>query len=206
MSQRFHPPPTSSSSSSTLHNRDPRHASSALFSTYTGDRSRSTGPGRPSGGSGPSSARASPAAGGGGGGGGGGLYGSGSGSGNGYVGERRSFEEGEGMGTFRAATPNKRGQYSDAVLSSLESQNDDQITVLSGKVQQFKDLTLQIGHEIRSSSALASDINDSFDSTRQRLRGTMGRMLRMAKKTGVGWRVWLGFFAAVVLVFWWVWL
>ena len=49
-------------------------------------------------------------------------------------------------------------------------------------------------------------MNDSFDSTRVRLRGTMNRMLRMAERTGVGWRVWLGFFAAVVLLFWYVWL
>jgi blocked-early-in-transport protein 1 len=49
-------------------------------------------------------------------------------------------------------------------------------------------------------------MNDSFDNTRVRLRGTMNRMLRMAEKTGVGWRVWLGFFAAVGVVFWWVWL
>lgn len=49
-------------------------------------------------------------------------------------------------------------------------------------------------------------MNDNFDSTRARLRGTMKRMIRMAEKTGVGWRVWLGFFAAVGLLFWYVWL
>lgn len=49
-------------------------------------------------------------------------------------------------------------------------------------------------------------MNDSFDSTRQRLRGTMKRMLRMAERTGVGWKVWLAFFAAIILLFWYVWL
>lgn len=34
----------------------------------------------------------------------------------------------------------------------------------------------------------------------------MKRMLRMAERTGVGWRVWVGFFAAVMLLFWYVWL
>jgi len=67
-------------------------------------------------------------------------------------------------------------------------------------------MTLAIGDEIRDSTALAEKMNDSFDSTRARLRGTMTRMLRMAEKTGVGWRVWLGFFAAVILLFWYVWL
>lgn len=49
-------------------------------------------------------------------------------------------------------------------------------------------------------------MNDSFDNTRVRLRGTMTRMLRMAESTGVGWKVWLGFIVAVWLVFAYVWL
>lgn len=49
-------------------------------------------------------------------------------------------------------------------------------------------------------------MNDSFDNTRARLRGTMGRMLRMAEKTGMGWKVWVGFFVAVWVVFGYVWL
>jgi blocked early in transport 1 len=49
-------------------------------------------------------------------------------------------------------------------------------------------------------------MNDSFDNTRVRLKGTMRRMLRMAEKTGVGWKVWLGFFVAVWCLFAWVWL
>ena len=67
-------------------------------------------------------------------------------------------------------------------------------------------ITVAIGDEIRSSSAFADSMNDSFDRTRVRLRGTMNRMLRMAERTGVGWRVWLGFFAVVILLFWYVWL
>lgn len=44
---------------------------------------------------------------------------------------------------YRTATPNSRGQYSDAVLSELESQNDDEIGVLTGKVRMLKDVCLQ---------------------------------------------------------------
>jgi blocked-early-in-transport protein 1 len=33
----------------------------------------------------------------------------------------------------------------------------------------------------------------------------MNRMLRMAERTGVGWRVWLLFFAAVFMLFFYVW-
>lgn len=107
---------------------------------------------------------------------------------------------------YRTATPNSRGQYSDAVLSELESQNDDEIGVLTGKVRMLKDITMAIGTEIRESTSLAESMNDSFDNTRVRLRGTMNRMLRMAEKTGVGWRVWLGFFFVVGVLFWYVWL
>lgn len=67
-------------------------------------------------------------------------------------------------------------------------------------------MTLAIGDEIRSSSALAEKMNDSFDSTRLRLRGTMNRMLVMAERTGVGWKVWLLFFMAVGGLFGWVWI
>lgn len=107
---------------------------------------------------------------------------------------------------FRPATPNSRGQYSNAVLDELESQNDAQVDGILGKVRVLKDMTVAIGDEIRDSSALAEKMNDSFDRTRLRLRGTMNRMMVMAERTGVGWKVWLGFFAAVILLFWYVWL
>ncbi|KAH8712187.1 hypothetical protein GQ44DRAFT_713745 [Phaeosphaeriaceae sp. PMI808] len=113
-----------------------------------------------------------------------------------------------GPGTpFRSATPNSRGQYSASVLDELESQNENEhVGVLTNKVKQLKDLTHLIGDEIRDSTALAEKMNDQFENSRNRLRGTMNRMLKMAEKTGVGWKAWLGFFAAVILLFWWVWL
>ena len=63
-----------------------------------------------------------------------------------------------------------------------------------------------MGDEIRDSTNLANSMNDTFDSTAIRLKSTMNRMLRMAEKTGISWKVWLGFFAAVILLFWYVWL
>ena len=102
--------------------------------------------------------------------------------------------------------PLRRGQYSDAVLSHLESQNDKELDGISGKVKMLKDLSVAIGDEIKSSTSLAETMNDSFDNTRVRLRGTMNRMLRMAEKTGVSWKVWLLFFCAVWTIFVYVWL
>ncbi|MCJ1276216.1 protein transport protein bet1 [Puttea exsequens] len=164
---------------STLHQRDPR---SALFDSYTGDRNRTSS--------------ASPV-------GGYGYHSGASGSGLGMDGNAGM---GQVNGGFRAATPNSRGQYSDATLSSLEDQNDSQITTISAKVRALKDITVAIGDEIRSSSSLTDTMNEGFDNTRIRLKGTMNRMLRMAEKTGVGWRVWVGFFVAVWVLFAWVWL
>ncbi|RAH64270.1 SNARE domain- containing protein [Aspergillus aculeatinus CBS 121060] len=162
---------------STLHQRDPR-ASSSLFDSYGGDsRPASRSPGRIGG------------------------YGYG-----GYT-----PPAGEGLGTggptggYRTATPNKKGHYSDAVLDHLESQNDAEVEGISAKVKMLKDLTVAIGDEIRDTSAI-SDLNNTFENTRVRLRGNMTRMLRMAERTGVGWRVWLAFFLAVFLLFAYVWI
>ncbi|USP80863.1 hypothetical protein yc1106_08137 [Curvularia clavata] len=132
----------------------------------------------------------------------GGGYGVGGGAGAGYG----LNGAGAGESVYRSATPNSRGQYSAAVLDELESQNDEHVGVLTSKVKMLKDLTHLIGDEIRDSTALAEKMNDQFESSSLKLKGTMNRMLRMAEKTGVGWKAWLGFFAAVVLVFWWVWL
>ncbi|EXJ92001.1 hypothetical protein A1O3_00551 [Capronia epimyces CBS 606.96] len=113
----------------------------------------------------------------------------------------------ESTHSFRSATPNSKGQYSTSVLEELESQNEvTATTVLSQKVSQLKSLTIAIGDEIRDSSALASQINDSFENTGVRLRGTMRRMLRMAERTGVGWKAWVLFFIAVWAIFAYVWL
>lgn len=104
--------------------------------------------------------------------------------------------------------PTSNGTYtSTAVLDHLEAQNENaQTNILSSKVSQLKQLSMAIGDEIRDSSSLAASINDSFENTSVRLKGTMRRMLRMAERTGVGWKVWLGFFAAVWLIFVYVWL
>ncbi|GJN74142.1 SNARE domain-containing protein [Purpureocillium lilacinum] len=178
MAQRF--------GASSLHQRDSR---SALFEGYTGDPSKTR-----------RTTTASPAA-----------NGYGYGYGYGYSGNGGGGADGVGGGSrpgsgFRPATPNRRGQYSDAVLNELESQNDAQVAGILGKVKTLKDMTVAIGDEIRESSALAEKMNNSFDSTRVRLRGTMNRMLIMAERTGVGWRVWLLFFAAVAMLFFYVWL
>ncbi|KAJ5196446.1 hypothetical protein N7449_006925 [Penicillium cf. viridicatum] len=159
--------------------RDPRAASS-LFDQYGGDsRQASRSPAQQPGGYG-YGGYSSPAP-------------------NGYA------SSGAAGAGYQSASPDKKGHYSDAVLSSLESQNDAEVEGISAKVKMLKDITIAIGDEIRDTTHL-TDLNDSFDNTRVRLRGNMNRMLRMAESTGVGWRVWLGFFFAVFLLFFYVWI
>ena len=52
-----------------------------------------------------------------------------------------SSSNGSTAGGYRSATPNSKGQYSDAVLSELESQNDEQMAGLGGKVKMLKDVS-----------------------------------------------------------------
>lgn len=74
------------------------------------------------------------------------------------------------------------------------------------KVGILKSMSVAMGDEIRDSTAMMEKMNDTFDNTRLRVRGTMNRMMIMADRTGVGWRVWLGFFAAIIVIFLYVWL
>ncbi|KAK3293439.1 uncharacterized protein B0H64DRAFT_404559 [Chaetomium fimeti] len=190
--------------SSSLHQRDSR---SDLFKGYTGgaaSRTVSASPNRQ-----PQAQQQQQQYGNGGGGSGygyGGYQPGGAGSGGGSAGASGSSHLGVAGPGYRPATPNRKGQYSDAVLNELESQNDEQVDGILGKVRLLKDMTVAIGDEIRDSSALAEKMNDGFDQTRLRLGRTMNRMMVMAERTGVGWRVWLAFFAAVIFLFVYVWL
>lgn len=116
------PPPTPTNPpgrfpSSTLHQRDSRND---LFKGYTGAGSSRTATTSPS--------RLNP---------------------SGYGGYNASPSHGlSGTTTpaynnnnFRPATPNARGQYSDAVLNELESQNDAQVDGILGKVKILKDVS-----------------------------------------------------------------
>jgi blocked-early-in-transport protein 1 len=69
--------------------------------------------------------------------------------------------------TFRAPTPNRNasGAMSMAELEHLESQGDEQIGSIIGKIGRLKDLSLRIGDEIRDSSKLADTMNDTFSGT-----------------------------------------
>jgi len=67
----------------------------------------------------------------------------------------------------------------------------------------LKKITQQIGAEVKDSTVLMNNMNDTFENTKVKLRGTMDRMLRMASKSGIGWKVWVIF---ILGVFFWTFL
>ena len=105
----------------------------------------------------------------------------------------------------------KSGQYTGKTAIPLTPHGEEQVKATGalmygpGRLIDLQ-ITIAIGDEIRDSTAFAEKMNDSFEGTRNRLRGTMNRMLRMAERTGIGWRIWLGFFAFIFFLFVYVWL
>ena len=53
-------------------------------------------------------------------------------------------KQGSESATFRSATPNSRGQYSDAVLDELENQNEEEFGRMAGQVKMLKGVSLDI--------------------------------------------------------------
>ena len=60
-----------------------------------------------------------------------------------------------------------RGQYSDAVLNELESQNDGQVEGIMGKVRQLKDVCCPFHDYLELCSWMADDNSDWRRDSRQ---------------------------------------
>lgn len=116
-----------------LHQRDAR---SQLFAGYSGDRSARSSPSSVGGGYGYSGGSSTP----------------------GGAGASQHLGVAGGGGGYRPATPNRKGQYSDAVLNELESQNDDQVAGILGKVRVLKDVSVSLSLSI-SLSLFSPDIS-----------------------------------------------
>lgn len=76
------------------------------------------------------------------------------GGGYGYSGGQQQQHLGVENHGYRPATPNKKGQYSDAVLNELESQNDAQVAGILGKVRVLKDVSSPFLSPARSEAML----------------------------------------------------
>ncbi|CAJ0639780.1 16684_t:CDS:2 [Entrophospora sp. SA101] len=58
----------------------------------------------------------------------------------------------------------------------LESQNEEKIEGLTGKVRLLKEITLSIGESVKESNSLVGSMSDQYSNTRNYLSGTMDKL------------------------------
>ncbi|KAJ9478294.1 Protein transport protein BET1 [Pseudozyma hubeiensis] len=68
----------------------------------------------------------------------------------------------------------------------LEEQNDQRLDGLTARVSMLKEITLNIGTEVRESTKDMGVLGEAFENTSAFLGGTFKRMNKMAKRQG-GW-------------------
>ncbi|KAH3661362.1 hypothetical protein OGAPHI_006769 [Ogataea philodendri] len=100
----------------------------------------------------------------------------------------------------------KKKDYNASLMSQLESQNDETVGNLGSKIAALKSLSLMMGDEINKSKLNLSALGGDMDQTRNRIRTNFNKMVIMADKTGISWKIWLLFFTLVFWFFMWVWL
>ncbi|POY73528.1 hypothetical protein BMF94_3465 [Rhodotorula taiwanensis] len=94
----------------------------------------------------------------------------------------------------------------DRTAENIEGQNDEALEGLSQKVKLLKNITINIGNEVRDSTKMMNGMNDTFGSTGAFLSGTMTKMKKMARRQGGQWCLWMIFLGIVVTIFCWTWL
>ncbi|GAA5863337.1 hypothetical protein JCM5296_003538 [Sporobolomyces johnsonii] len=93
----------------------------------------------------------------------------------------------------------------DRTAEDIEGQNDEALEGLSNKVKLLKNITINIGNEVRDSTKLLNGMNDTFGETGDFLGGTMKKMKKMARRQGGQWCLWIAFLFVVSCVFFWTW-
>ncbi|GJN87834.1 hypothetical protein Rhopal_000789-T1 [Rhodotorula paludigena] len=94
----------------------------------------------------------------------------------------------------------------DRTAEDIEGQNDEALEGLSQKVKLLKNITINIGNEVRDSTKMLNGMNDTFGETGNFLGGTMKKMQKMARRQGGQWCLWMVFLGIVATVFFWTWL
>ena len=102
----------------------------------------------------------------------------------------------------------QRGGYSSSAheMAQLESQSEETVSLMKDKIGALRDLSLAMGTEINKSKRNLVDLGEDMGVSSERIRYNMNRMRRFVERSGVGWKVWLGFAAIVMWCFFWVWL
>ncbi|SGZ53639.1 CIC11C00000003035 [Sungouiella intermedia] len=102
--------------------------------------------------------------------------------------------------------PQQSAKHNEAFLLSLESQNNEEVDLMSQKVNALKNLGVRMGSEINKSMKLNDDISNNFEKGKITLKNTYNRMVVMSKRAGILWRMWLVFFSLFFLACFYVWL
>ncbi|KAK6457243.1 uncharacterized protein RJT20DRAFT_134528 [Scheffersomyces xylosifermentans] len=97
-------------------------------------------------------------------------------------------------------------KHNEAFLSTLESQNNDEMDQMGQKVAMLKTLGQKMGVEINKSLQLNDEITNSFEKGKVTLKNTFNKMVVMSQRAGITWRMWLTVFVIVFVWFFWIWL
>ena len=95
------------------------------------------------------------------------------------------------------------GRGSAAYESYMEGENDALVNGLAGKVSQLKELSIQIGADVRDQNHLLNNIDNSFDVTGNLLGGTMKKLGLLSKGGGNCHMVYLAAFVFFVFLLLW---
>lgn len=82
----------------------------------------------------------------------------------------------------------------------LETENDQMTDELRGKIRKLKDLSINIGDEVRYQNKMLGDFDDDVDKTGGFLATTMNRVKRMGRSGGHR-TYWCYMFLFALLVF-----
>ncbi|QEU60909.1 Bet1 [Kluyveromyces lactis] len=102
--------------------------------------------------------------------------------------------------------PSPGVDYSQATLSQLESQSDEQMNTMSEKINALKNLSLRMGDEIRGSNQTLDQLGNVFEQTSNRLKRTFKRMMVMAQNSRIPLKIWFIIFGILTLLFFYVWI
>mmetsp|Transcript_10340 Transcript_10340/g.14623 ORF Transcript_10340/g.14623 Transcript_10340/m.14623 type:complete len:176 (-) Transcript_10340:79-606(-) len=87
----------------------------------------------------------------------------------------------------RGPAPNKDDDRKASMTASvIESQNDELITDLEGKVSRLKDITIRLGDEAKKSNSILKAFGLDFDNASALMKGTLGKLKVMVSKSGNG--------------------
>ncbi|KAG0681309.1 hypothetical protein C6P42_004224 [Pichia californica] len=91
-------------------------------------------------------------------------------------------------------------------MAQLESQSEETVSIMKNKIGALRDLSIAMGTEINKSKKSLSELGEDMGMSNEKIKYNMNRMRRFVEKSGVGWKVWLGFTVVILWWFLWVWL